>query len=260
VVPPSTGNPGNGAIIRLQAIAGVTLLGAAVATYLLVTGWTSDACFEAANGRPNASCAAVTWGLIGAALLVSGLAIYSAIRDRKKIMAAPLDHADVVARGVRGVRWSAVFAIGLSVLLFADCSGSVVSSTGGSMADPARFWSLAPWLLIPLVVVLAVPAALATTAQLQLARQLPSSLRIASLAMWSTALVVVVGVTTAGVGLVFGIPACYLFSTGPGSPSTCAAGLGGIANILSSVGSIAVLLPYLLMVRWAIGRTHAEPS
>jgi hypothetical protein len=261
VLPPSTNHPGQGAIIRLQATAVVILLAAAAATYLLVTGWTSNACIAAATGQSNASCAAVTLGLIGAALLVTAIAVYSAFRDRKQVMAAPLDPAHVVVRGARGVRWSAVFAIGLSVLLFAECSGSVVSGTGGSMTDPTRFWSLAPWLVVPLVVVLAVPAALAAIAQLQLARQLSSSGRTATLATWSTALVVVVAVMTAGVGLVFGIPACYIFSSGPstGSPSACAAGLGSIANVLSSIGSLALFLPYLLMITWAIGRTRAEP-
>lgn len=252
---PSTDVPSEAAIIRLRVTAVIILLGAAAATYLLVTGWTSNACLAAASGQSNPSCAAVSLGLIGAALLLTVVAVLSVFQDRREVMAAAREPTQVVARGVRGVRWSAVFAIGLSVLLYTDCSGSTVSGTGGSMADPARFWSLAPWLIIPLAIALAVPAVLANIARLQLARQLPSAGRTAALAALSTALVVLVAVITAGAGLVFGIPACYLFSTGPSlSPSTCAAGLGSIANIVAAAAAVALVLPYLLMIRSAIAR------
>lgn len=252
----STYRPGNGALTGLKATAIVICLGAAGATYLLVTGWTSNACVQAATGQSNASCAAVTWALIAAAIVGTGVAVYFASRDRKEVKTAGADPAQLVKSGARGARWSAVFGIGLSVLLFANCSGSLVSNTGGAMADPATFWSLAPWLVIPLVIVLAVPAALTALAQQQLAGRSPSSAMTALLATWSIALVVVVGVATAVAGLVIGIPTCYIFSSNPSSmsPSVCAAGVGSMANILSSVAAVALFLPYLLMINSAIGR------
>jgi hypothetical protein len=257
---PSTDRPRKRALIRLQATAIVICIGAAGATYLLVTGWTSNACGASATGQSSPSCAAVTWGLIAAAILGTALAGYFGFKDRKEVMTAALDPIQVVASGARGARWSTVFAIGLSVLLFADCSGSIVSGTGGAMADPAGFWSLAPWLIVPFSVALAVPAALAAIAQRQLARQSPSSARTALLAAWSIALVVLVGVAAAVAGLVIGIPTCYIFSSSPSSmsPSVCAAGVGSIANILSSFASAALFLPYLLMINSAIGRSRAE--
>ena len=249
---PSTDRLGKGALVRLQVAAIVISLGAAGATYLLVTGWTSDACVA-----ENPSCAAVTWGLIGAGILGTTLAVYFAFGDRKEVMAAAAP-AQLVARGARGVRWSAFLAFGLSVLLFAECSGSIVSGTGGAMADPAQFWSVAPWLIIPMAIVLAVPAALAAIAQIRFAQQSQSSAKTAILAVWSIALVVLVGLATAVAGLVIGIPTCYIFSSTPSSqsPSVCAAGVGGIANVLSAAGAVALLLPYLLMITKAIGRAR----
>jgi hypothetical protein len=256
-VSPSTDRAGKGALIRLQATAIVIFFGAAGATYLLVTGWTSDACVAAANGQSSATCAAVTWGLIVAGILGTSLAVYFVFRDRKEVMAAA-SPAQVVARGARGVRWSAFLAFGLSVLLFAQCSGSIVSGAGGAMADPAQFWSLAPWLIMPMAIVLAVPAALAAIAQIRFAQHWQSAAKTAVLALWSIALVVVVGLTTAVAGLVIGIPTCYIFSSlaSSQSPSVCAAGVGSIANILSSAGAVALLLPYVLMITKAIGRTR----
>jgi hypothetical protein len=248
---------GKGALIPLQATAIVMVLGAAGATYLLVTGWTSDTCVAAANGQSSSSCAAVTWGLIGAGILGTLLAVYFAFRDRKEVMAVAAP-AQAVARGARGVRWSAFLALGLSVLLFAECSGSIVSGTGGAMDDPAQFWSLAPWLIVPLAIVLAVPAALAAIAEKSFARHSPSSVKTALLAVWSIALVVLVGLATAVAGLALGIPTCYIFSSTPSSqsPSVCAAGVGSIANVVSVAGAVALLLPYLLMITRAIGRSR----
>ena len=52
----------------------------------------------------------------------------------------------LLARASRGVRWGSLFAIGLCLLLFANCTGNVTSSptaqVSNAIQDPTRFWTL----------------------------------------------------------------------------------------------------------------------
>ena len=79
--------------------------------------------------------------------------------------------------------------------------------------------------------------------------------RLGRLAMWSMAAVVAAALLTVVIGFFLGVSSCVV---GP-SAGYCAAGAGSIMNLLS-VGALALLLPYLGLVTWALAQMEAGRS
>jgi hypothetical protein len=129
---------------RLVFYTVAVLLGAVLATFDLVNGWTAHS---------GALVFVAVVGLWIGALALMALAYVAVLGEQKRILASALDQGAVIGRAARGLRLSTVFAIGFSLLVFADCSSSVNSGNGtlfgGPMADPGHFWPLAAWLVLP---------------------------------------------------------------------------------------------------------------
>jgi hypothetical protein len=219
----------------------------AVAGYDLITGWE----------LPSSRLA----GVVALGLLVFALATSVAVLlfsgDERRTLAADADSLKVVGVAARGARWSSLFAIGISVLLFANCSAGVNSgnSTTGATANPSQFWPLAALVMLPLVVAIAVPAGLATAAdKLASKGRLRQARKVASLGLWSAALVAVVALATAGIALFGGVSECFYVSTA----STCAAGVGGLVNPIA-IASLLVIVPYLALLKRALSSAAADP-
>jgi hypothetical protein len=209
----------------------------AVAGYDLLTGWQVP-------GSVNA-------GLVFLGLAIFGVATWIAVlvangRERRRILAGGGPFLTVLGLAARGARWSSLFAIGVTVLLFANCSATVTAGTtaSGPTADPWRFWQATALEMLPLVLALALPAGLAT-ASLLLARKgiLKRAALAASLSMWSVAVIVIVAVVTTGIAIIGVVSHCFF---GPSS-GACAAATGGLMNP-AAIGSLFLILPYLGMM------------
>ena len=254
---------------RLPLLVALVLLGVAVAFVDLLTGWTVP-------GGPAAVL--VVLGLLGSSIALFVLMLIAVIRDRRFIVAHSSDARWVLGRASRGLRWSSLFAIGLCLLLFANCSGgSGVSGpvppasqapidprhgqavlVSGPIQDPVHFWLLAAWVLAPMVLALLIPAMLAFSTE-RLATQRPHTARmLGRLAPWSVGAVVAAGLLTVVISLFVGFNAC-LAAPPDASAGYCSAGIGGMMNLLS-VGTLALFLPYLLLIRWALGEIHVGPG
>src|SRR2546425_10421929 len=132
---------------RIEVWAAVLFIGAVVAVDNLLTGRLN---------RPEAWAAVVSFGLFGGALFALGAAIFAAWRERARVTAASRDCETTKSRGARGLRWAGLAAVMFSVLVFANCSGGVSANGNyGAMFDAAGYWPLAPAVLLPLIVVLA---------------------------------------------------------------------------------------------------------
>ncbi len=213
---------------RIEVWAAVLFVGAAVAVVNLLTGRLN---------HPEALAAVVGFGLFGGALLALGAAIVAAWRERARVTGGSADPETITATGARGLRWAALAAVMFSVLVFANCSGGVnVNGHQAAMFDASGYWPLAAAVLLPLIVVLALPGLLATMARRRAGRW-------GTAAVLSIAAIVVVVPVTLAVAFYAGISACYL-STSEGA---CAAGAGGVGNLLS-LASIALLVPYVQML------------
>jgi hypothetical protein len=228
---------------RIETWAVVALVGLIVAVYDLATGWTLHA---------GGLGAVVIFGLFGAGVALGVFELAAGIGDRKRISA----HADgprtVLAQAARGVRWSSLFAVALSVVLFANCAGGA-STTGpvvqasGPQVDPSNFWPLTAWVMLPLLLALIIPAALATAAQ-RLSEARPEfALRLAQLSIMSMGLLVFAAVATTAVGFFLGVSECDVGT----SAGACAAGASSLMNLFA-LGSLGLFLPYLGMVSSAL--------
>ena len=216
---------------RSEVWAAVVYVGAAVAVDNLLTERLI---------RPETWVIVVSLGLFGGGLIALSAAIVTAWRERARVTAGSADPDTVTATGARGLRWAALAAVMFSVLVFANCSGAL--STGpaggnhGAMFDASGFWPLAATVLMPLIIVLALPGLLATMAHRRAGRW--GTATVLSIA----AIVVIVPITMA-VAFYAGISACYLGT----SAGACAAGAGGLGNFFS-LACIALLLPYVQML------------
>jgi hypothetical protein len=227
----------------------LTGLGAAVAVagYDLITGWEV----------PSSGLAdAVAIGLLVFAVATC-IALLAFSGDERQMLAGDADFLKVLGVAARGVRWSSAFAIGLSILLFANCSAAVSSGdmVSGATTNPSQFWPLAALEMLPLVVAIAVPAGLATAAhKLASKGRLRQARKVASLGLWSPALVAVVALATAGIAFFGGVSECFYVSTA----STCAAGVGGLVNPIA-IASLLVIVPYLALIKRALASAAADP-
>jgi hypothetical protein len=228
----------------------LTALAAAVAVagFDLITGWEI----------PSSPLA----GVVAIALLVFAFATCLAVLvfsvDEQRTLGGGADSLKVAGAAARGVRWSSLFAIGISVLLFVNCSAGVTSgdSTTGATANPSQFWPLAAWVMLPLVLAIALPAGLATAAQV-LARKgrLREARRVASLGSWSAGVVALVALATTGIALIGGASECFYVSTA----SLCAAGLGGLMNP-TAIASLLVIFPYLALMKRVLSAAPVGPD
>ena len=180
--------------------------------------------------------------------------------ERRRIRASAQTALEVVGRAARGARWSALAAAALTVLLFADCSGTVLngpSVVGGPMDDATNFLKVAVPAVLPLVLVIALTAALATAAQAFASRrQGRLALRAAQAGVWAAVIIAAVAFGTVIFGFFFGFSACDLGT----SQGACAAGTGSFTNVFAAV-SVALLLPYLALIASALApRPNPDPG
>lgn len=235
------------AMNRLALWTTLMLLGLAVAVVDLFTGWTV------------AFGAVVMLGLFGGAVALFVAMLIAVIRDRRWIVAHSSDARWVLARASRGVRWGSLFAIGLCLLLFANCTGNITSSPTAQVStaiqDPTHFWTLTAGVLAPLLLALLMPAVLTSAAERLAIGRPQAARRLGGLAMLSMAAIVAAALLTVVIGFFLGVSSC------DGGPSIgyCAAGAGSIMNLLS-VGALALLLPHLLLVSWALAEMEAGRS
>jgi hypothetical protein len=232
-------------------------LGAALlaAGYELIAGW-------AAFGESALFVVTIVLWLFALSTCIATLVLSG--QDRRRILAAGGPTLNVLGLAARGVRWSSLIAIGVSVLLFANCAnsstGNSLGTVSGVTADPSGFWPLAAWVMLPLLLALAMPAGLATAAQL-LARngRRDTATRAVVLGMWSAGLIAMVAFATTTIALFAGISYCD-FGVNTQSRGACAAGLGGLMNP-TAIGSLLLIVPYLVMMNNALrGRVRAAGS
>jgi hypothetical protein len=223
-------------------------IAATVAVYDLVTGWEV----------PNSPLASVVAIVLLVFTVGTCIAVLVLSRNERRTLAGVADSPEVVRAAARGVSWTSVFAIGVSVLLFANCSAATTSGdlSTGAMSHPSQFWPLAALVILPLVVAIALPAALATAAsRLASKGRLREAKRLASLGMWSAGLLAAVALVTAGVAFFVGVSECFLSA----SASSCAAGVGGLMNP-TAIASLLVTVPYLALVERALSTAEPQPS
>ena len=238
------------AMNRLALWTALVLLGLTVAVVDLVTGWTIPF---------GPAAVAVTLWLFAGSFALFGAMVIDVIRDRRFIVAHSSDARWVLARASRGVRWGSLFAIGFCLLLFANCTGTITSSStakvSSAMQDSARFWTLAAGVLAPLLLALLMAPVLTSAAERLATGRPHAARRLGRLAMWSMAAVVAAAVLTVIIGFFLGVSSC---DVGP-SAGYCAAGAGSVMNLLS-IGALALVLPYLGLVSWALAQMEAGRS
>jgi hypothetical protein len=221
-------------------------VGVAVAVYDVVTDWEV----------PFSPLAGVVAVVLVVFVLATCIAVLVLSGYERRTLASGGDSLKVVAAAARGVRWSSIFAIGISVVLFANCSAGMSSgdTAHGANANPSQFWSLAALVVLPLLLAIALPAGLATAAHVLAGKgRLLEARRLASLGLWSAGVVGVVAVATTGVALFGGVSECFYISTA----SACAAGVGGLMNP-TAVASLLVIVPYLALVKRALSALEPE--
>jgi hypothetical protein len=239
------------AMNRLALWTALVLLGLAVAAVNLFTGWTIPA---------GGAALVVTLGLFGGSVALFVAMLIAGVRDRRRIVAQSSEARWVLARASRGVRWASLFAIGFCLLLFVNCSGNVASSptaqVSNAIQDPARFWTLTAVVLTPLLLALLMPLVLTSAAERLAIGRPQAARRLGRLAIWSVVLVIAVALVTVVIGFFLGVSSC---DVGP-SAGLCAAGAGSVMNLLS-IGALALLLPYLVQVTWALDQMgqHRSP-
>ena len=226
------------------ALCTVTAVGAAaIAVFDLVSAWTIQ------MGTP---ALVVSIGLFLVAVALYGSLLVFGIGERRRILASAASSADVAGRAASSIRLSALAAIALTVLLFANCSASVSPGPptyAGPMNDVPGFLKGSAEVLLPILLVIALTAALASTAEMySTRRQWRSAQKAAQAAIWSVVAIAIIAVVTVPAGFVFLASQCF-FATSPGA---CSAGAASFTNV-SMAGTFALLLPYVLLLMRALG-------
>lgn len=234
---------------RIEIWTGAIFLGAALAAYDLITGWT------VAGG---VAAVIVVLGLFLGAFAMFGLMFRAVLKQRKRLLVSPPEAHAVLNGSARAMRWSGAFAVGFCVLLFTDCSGGVGSSGPNTpvrhaLDVPSDYFGLATGILLPLVLALLLPPVFATAAQLLADRRPKTARTLVTLAVWGAALAAGAAVATVPVAFFLGVSACD-FGTSVGY---CAAGVGGLMNFFS-LGSLALFLPYTGLLTWALARLEYD--
>jgi hypothetical protein len=227
---------------RLKLWTTLVLLGLAIAVVEL-TGWTP---------RIGTAALVVGLGLFGVSIALFVAMLIAVSRDRRWIMAHSSDARWVLAQASRRVRWGSTFAIGFCLLLFANCAGNLTSGGKDQLAaneDPTRFWMMTAVLLGPLLLALLMPPALTSFAERLATRRLHAARTLGTLATLSIVAVFPIVLLTVVTGFLRGVSSC---DVGP-SIGYCAAGASSMTNLFS-IGSLALLLPHLGLVTWALAQ------
>jgi hypothetical protein len=227
------------AMNRLAAWTVAAVIAAAVAVFDLASAWASHL---------SVVLLVLTLGLFGIALALFGALVVAGFGERRRIITGAASSIDLVSRAARGVRWSALAAVALSVLLFANCSASVTSgptpTSSAAIDDISGLLRVGAETLMPIILVIVLAAALATAAQVLASRnQWRSAHRAAQAAVWSAVAIAVVAVVTVPIGFIFGVAYCDV----GGSPGACAGGLASFGDVFLA-GTTALLLPYILLL------------
>lgn len=235
---------------RITAGTVAAVIAAAVAVFDLVSAWAIQL---------GLVLLLLTLALFGIGVAIFVALVVAGFGERRRIIAGATSSIDLVSRAARSVRWSAVAAIALSVLWFANCSGSVTTTatlTSSAMEDVPGFLRVVAEVLLPIVLVIALGAALATAAQGFASRhQWRSAHRAAQAAVWSAVAIVFVALATAPVGFIFGVSYCD-FGTSSGA---CAGGLASLGDVFL-VGTAALVLPYILVLAHALEAVASPDS
>lgn len=229
---------------RLALWTTLVLLCLAVAIVRPLAGWIP---------RVGTEALVVSLGLFGGSIALFVGMVIAGIRDRRWIVAHSSDARWVLAQASRGVRWGSTFAIGFCLLLFANCTGNITSSSTGEefalIQDQTRFWTMTAVVLAPLLLALLMPPVLTSFAE-RLATSRPHTARtLGTLASLSMVAVFLAVLLTVVIGFLRGVSSC---DVGP-SIGYCAAGAGSMMNLFS-IGSLALLLPYLGLVTRALAQ------
>jgi hypothetical protein len=209
----------------------------AVAGYDLVTGW---------ELRSTGLALVVFIGLSVFAL-ATGITLLVSSEHERRIVTLEWPFPKACGLAAQGVRWSSMFAIGLGTLLFANCSAAVSSgnSVSGASTNLSQFWSPAALVVLPLVLAIALTGGLATAAQLLASNgRLREATRVAALGLWSAALIALAAVVATVIALTVAGSTCTFVTTA----SACAAGVGGLMNPPAAIGSLLLVVPYLVML------------
>src|SRR5438876_6759631 len=103
---------------RLVVLTVATVIVAAVAVFNLVSAWPLHL---------NAVLLVVGLALFGIAMALYGALLVVGVGERRRIVAGAASAVEVVGRAASSFRWSALASVALSVVLFANCSGSVTT-------------------------------------------------------------------------------------------------------------------------------------
>jgi hypothetical protein len=234
---------------RLAVCTLVALAAAAIAVFDLVSAWTI---------QMGGAALVVSLGLFVIAVALYGALLVIGVGERRRTLASAANSIEVVGRAASSARLSAMAAIALSILLFANCSASVSSGPpnyAGPMNDISGFLRGSAEVLLPILLVIVLAAALASAAQVYATRrQWRSAHKAAQAAIWSVVAIAVIAVVTVPVGFVFLTSQCF-FGTSPGA---CAAGAASFTNLFVAA-TFALLLPYVLVMMRAL-QSAASPS
>jgi hypothetical protein len=234
---------------RLAVCTLAALAAAAIAVFDLVSAWTI---------QMGGAALVVSLGLFVIAVALYGALLVMGVGERRRILASAANSIEVVGRAASSARLSAMAAIALSILLFANCSASVSSGPpnyAGPMNDISGFLRGSAEVLLPILLVIVLAAALASAAQVYATRrQWRSAHKAAQAAIWSVVAIAVIAVVTVPVGFVVLTSQCF-FGTSPGA---CAAGAASFTNLFVAA-TFALLLPYVLVMMRAL-QSAASPS
>ncbi len=234
---------------RLAVCTLAALASAAIAVFDLVSAWTI---------QMGGAALLVSLGLFVIAVALYGALLVIGVSERRRIVASAASSVEVVGRAASSVRLSALAAIALSILLFANCSASVSSGPpnyAGPMNDVSGFLRGSAEALLPILLVIVLAAALASAAEVYARRrQWRSAHKAAQAAIWSVVAIAIIAVVTVPVGFVFLTSQCFF----GGSQGTCSAGAASFTNVFLA-GTFALLLPYILMMMRAL-QSAASPS
>jgi hypothetical protein len=212
---------------RTQVVTAGAVLIAALSLFDLASGW-------AARAGVGGLVAVV--GLFAVAIALYAAMVIFGVRERRQ--------QSGLQTAAKGIRRGAIFAIAFSVFLFANCSSAVTAGpTPGAFVvadDGGVFLGLSGLIVLPLLLALALPAALVTTASFKASSKRAAAERLARLATWAGGAIVLVALATAAGGFYAGMSSCVF----GGSVGWCAAGLASVTNVLS-LGALALLLPYV---------------
>ena len=234
---------------RLAVCTVAAVAAAAIAVFDLVSAWTIQG---------NGAALVVSLGLFVIAVTLYGALLVLGVGERRRTLASAASSTEVIGRAASSVRLTALAAIALTVLLFANCSASVSSGPpnyAGPMNDVSGFLGGSAEVLLPILLVIVLAAALASAAAVYARRrQWRSAQKAAQAAIWSVVAIAIIAVVTVPVAFVFLTSQCF-FGTSPGA---CAAGAAGFTNVFLA-GTFALLLPYILVMTRAL-QSAASPA